>query len=162
MIRHRLPASAIEFFEPGAAGAPVVLDARSPRRALSRQPQATRHRSGLARAALLAVLLGAVIYAGLTAWAGWREVAECLTAFAWWTAAAAAALAAANYLVRFVRWDLYLRRLHIVVPRPRSFGIFLAGFALTATPGKMGEVLKSYLLREAYAVPIATSAPILI
>src|SRR5207248_2162695 len=59
-------------------------------------------------------------------------------------------------------WELYLRRLGVRIPLRDSFGIFLSGFSLTVTPGKIGEVLKSYLLREVHGVPMARTAPIVI
>ena len=43
-----------------------------------------------------------------------------------------------------------------------SLLLFLSGFALTVTPGKVGEVLKSYLLRESFGQPIARTAPIVL
>jgi uncharacterized membrane protein YbhN (UPF0104 family) len=103
-----------------------------------------------------------LLYAGLALWGGYRDVADRLGRFAWPAAAAALALASANYLVRFLKWEYYLRRLGVVVPRGRSLGIFLAGFSLTVTPGKVGEVLKSYLLRETSGVPMARTAPIVV
>src|SRR5207249_4789587 len=69
---------------------------------------------------------------------------------------------AINYLLRFLKWELYLRRLGVRIPLSDSFLIFLSGFSLTVTPGKVGEVLKSYLLREAHGVPMARTAPIVV
>jgi len=71
-------------------------------------------------------------------------------------------LAGLNYAVRFLKWQYYLRLLGIRVPAGESSLIFLSGFALTVSPGKIGEVLKSYLLRESHGVPIARSAPIVL
>jgi uncharacterized protein (TIRG00374 family) len=68
-------------------------------------------------------------------------------------------LASANYLVRFVRWQYYLRVLGLSVPAGESFLVFLGGFALTVTPGKLGEVLKAFLLRESRGIPAARTAP---
>jgi uncharacterized protein (TIRG00374 family) len=45
------------------------------------------------------------------------------------------------------------------LPLGDSLVVFLAGFSLTMTPGKVGEVLKSYLLRETHGVPMARTAP---
>lgn len=47
-----------------------------------------------------------------------------------------------TYLVRFWRWRWLLRRLGDRVPFSRGFCAYLAGFALTATPGKAGELLR--------------------
>lgn len=67
-----------------------------------------------------------------------------------------------NYGVRFFRWHVYLRRLGIDVPTRSSFRIFLAGFAMSISPGKLGEVVKSALLAEEFDVPFERSAPIVL
>ena len=47
--------------------------------------------------------------------------------------------------------------------RPRtSFVLWAIGFALIMTPGRVGELLKLVLLRKLTAVPLASSAPILV
>jgi glycosyltransferase 2 family protein len=48
------------------------------------------------------------------------------------------------------------------VPAGRSFTIFLAGLTGTITPAKLGEVLKSGLLRRSYGIPVARSAPVVL
>jgi uncharacterized membrane protein YbhN (UPF0104 family) len=71
-------------------------------------------------------------------------------------------LTAANYAIRFVRWELYLRRLGIAVPGAHSASIFVAGLTMTISPAKLGEVLKSALLRRSFEVPVRRSAPIVL
>ena len=116
----------------------------------------------LGRTLALAAAAGALFYVGFAAYSGFHKVMDALAHFAWATAAAALALAALNYLLRFLKWELYLRRLGVRIPLRDSFGIFLSGFSLTVTPGKVGEVLKSYLLREAHGIPMARTAPIVV
>ena len=119
-------------------------------------------KSSLARVLTLSVAGGAAIYVFLACWVGARDVGAELRAFAWTAALGALGLAALNYALRFLKWELYLRRLGVRIPIRDSIGIFLAGFSLTVTPGKVGEVLKAYLLREAHAVPMARTAPIVV
>jgi uncharacterized protein (TIRG00374 family) len=116
----------------------------------------------LGRALALAAAAGALFYIGFACWTGLPTVLASLRAFAWPAAAGALALAAINYVLRFWKWEVYLRRLGVRIPLVDSFWIFLSGFALTVTPGKVGEVLKSYLLREAHGVPMARTAPIVL
>jgi uncharacterized protein (TIRG00374 family) len=111
---------------------------------------------------LLGVAAGVAVYVGFSIWADARAVGAALAGFSWTAAALGLLLAAANYLVRFVRWELYLRLLGVRVPLAESFLIFLAGFSLTVTPGKLGEVLKAFLLRASRGVPAARTAPIVI
>lgn len=116
----------------------------------------------LGRSLALAAAAGALFYVGFAAYSGWHQVVGALDRFAWTAAAGALTLAAINYLLRFVKWELFLRRLGVRIPIWDSFGIFISGFSLTVTPGKVGEVLKSYLLREAHGVPMARTAPIVV
>lgn len=116
----------------------------------------------LARALMLSAALGAALYVAFAIWAGWIKVGERLENFAWWRAGVALGLASLNYLIRFVKWEYFLAHLGIRVERKRSLGIFLSGFALTVTPGKIGEVVKSYLLRASDGVAVARSAPIVV
>jgi uncharacterized protein (TIRG00374 family) len=109
------------------------------------------------------VVVGIAVYVGFTIWADVGQVGEALAAFRWRYAVLACILAAANYAVRFLRWQYYLRRVGVTTVRTRdSLQVFLAGFALTVTPGKLGEVVKAVLLRASHRIPMAKTAPIVI
>lgn len=45
-------------------------------------------------------------------------------------------------LIRFLRWHWLLRRVGHMVPLGRGLLAYLAGFAFTATPGKVGELVR--------------------
>jgi uncharacterized membrane protein YbhN (UPF0104 family) len=66
------------------------------------------------------------------------------------------ALPTFGFAVRFVRWDVYVRALGHMLPRARHARIYLAGFALTTTPGKLGENLRAVYLKG-HGVPVAHS-----
>lgn len=111
---------------------------------------------------ILGVAAGVAIYVGFSIWADARSVGRALADFHWHIALAALGLASLNYLVRFVRWHYYLKVLGLDVPVGHSLLVFLGGFSLTVTPGKLGEVVKALLLRESHAIPVARTAPIVI
>ena len=46
------------------------------------------------------------------------------------------------------------------IPKWESLLIYLSGFVLTVTPGKVGEVFKSYVLHKRHLVPVVRTAPI--
>lgn len=52
-----------------------------------------------------------------------------------------------NYLLRFYRWHGYLRRLGHFIPPSLHLAYYLSGFALTTTPGKAGEAIRSLYLK---------------
>ncbi len=69
-------------------------------------------------------------------------------------------LSLCNYFFRYLKWEYYLRILKINVSRPDSIKIFLSGLVMSVSPAKMGEVIKSLLLKDIYNEPITKTAPI--
>ena len=108
---------------------------------------------------VIAVVIGA---AAISVIGDVRKIGDRLAGFAWPAFVAALALALANYVLRFVRWQLYLRRQEVSVPITSSAIVFGAGLSLSITPAKLGELVKSYLLRELHDVPAPKTAPIVV
>ncbi len=109
------------------------------------------------------LVVGVAVYVGFSIWADVGRVGAALASFQWGYALLACLLAAANYGVRFLRWQYYLRKVGATNVSPRdSLQVFLAGFALTVTPGKLGEAVKAVLLRASHRIPMAKTAPIVI
>lgn len=113
---------------------------------------------------VIVVMLAAVaVYFVFALISGFRELGGRLAGFAWWTFLAALALAFGNYVLRFLKWEYYLRLLDIRgVKKGDSFLTFLSGFVLSVTPGKVGEVFKSLVLWQTYEIPGARTAPIVV
>ncbi len=108
------------------------------------------------------IALGVAFFAGVSIYTDLGKVGAELGRFRWWAFGAALALATLNYALRFVRWSAYLRSAQIDLSYGRSALVFLSGFALSITPGKLGELFKCYLIREYKQVPIARSAPLVV
>jgi uncharacterized protein (TIRG00374 family) len=114
-------------------------------------------RAGLPiRAVLWSVALAALGYLGLSLWAGWREVVAAVVEVGPWVVLGLLALSLSNYLLRFVRWGRYLDLLDAPVDWRINLNAYFAGFALTTSPGKLGETLRSVLLKP-HGVPAAAS-----
>ena len=108
---------------------------------------------------VIAVVIGG---AAVAAFGDVRKLADQLDGFYWPAFAGALGLALANYAIRLARWEAYLRRQEVVVPRRSSILVFGAGLSLSITPGKLGELVKSYLLRELHDIPVTRTAPIVV
>jgi uncharacterized protein (TIRG00374 family) len=72
------------------------------------------------------------------------------------------ALSLLNYLVRTWRWVALCAHLRIEIPPIRNSYYYLAGYALTATPGKAGEAIRLWWMRSAHEVPYLRSFPVMI
>ncbi|MCB9729518.1 MAG: flippase-like domain-containing protein [Deltaproteobacteria bacterium] len=118
--------------------------------------------SGLGRRVLVGLLAGLAVIIALMVWSDARKLADALSTFELPLLAPVLALSLTGYAFRALKWQAYLARLDIRVERTRSILCFLSGMVMSITPGKVGEVLKSFLLRESDGVPIARTAPIVI
>lgn len=66
-----------------------------------------------------------------------------------------------NYILRFVKWQYYLRRIGVTgLSRGTSALIFGSGFSMAMTPGKVGEFLKSLLIRARIGTPMTRTLPV--
>jgi uncharacterized protein (TIRG00374 family) len=118
---------------------------------------------GYVRRVLYVMLLAVAVYGAYAVYSGIGRLGESMLHFSWAAFAAACGLAFGNYVLRFLKWEFYLSRLGIEgVGKRDSFLTFLSGFVLTVTPGKVGEVFKSWVLFETHGVPMARTAPIVI
>jgi glycosyltransferase 2 family protein len=119
--------------------------------------------SSLGRKLLVGVLLGVLVYGVFVVMAGREKLGAAAADFRWMAFVTALGLSSSNYVLRFLKWEYYLKRLDIRgVPKFDSFLIFLSGFVLTVTPGKIGEVFKSAVLQETHGIELAKTAPIVI
>jgi uncharacterized protein (TIRG00374 family) len=112
---------------------------------------------------LISMLFGIVVFAGLLAYGDFKSVGDDLKAFRWELMPLILLVTLGNYLLRFVKWEYYLRQIGVTgLKRIDSFLIYFSGLGMTVTPGKIGEWLKSYLLKEIHGTPVTRSAPILL
>src|SRR6266849_3299755 len=70
------------------------------------------------------------------------------------------ALSLVNYGCRGIRWLFYTQRLALPVPRGRNLLFYVAGFALTTTPGKLGEALRLWLIERCHGYRYERLAPL--
>jgi uncharacterized protein (TIRG00374 family) len=110
----------------------------------------------------LGIGLGVAVYVGFLFIADGPQLLEALRGFPLRWVAVAMALSFTNYLVRFARWERYRALLGIRMSPVVSFRIYLAGLALTVTPGKMGEAFRSLLIRDEDGTHVSRSAPMVV
>lgn len=108
--------------------------------------------------------LGLIVVIGISFFSDLRAVGRDLGAFQWQLLPIILICTIINYVLRWLKWDFYLRQLQIGhgVSRGDSGLIFTSGLVMSVTPGKLGEVFKSYLLRRINQTPVTRSAPVVL
>ena len=119
--------------------------------------------TSLKRKLLLSLVFGLAVVLALVIYADLPKIAVSLGQFGWQYLPLILGLTLLNYGLRFVKWHLYLRLIGTgSLGAWESLLIFFSGLSMVMTPGKVGEWLKSYLLKETTGTPISTSAPIIV
>ncbi len=68
-----------------------------------------------------------------------------------------------NYTIRFFKWHYYLGQIGVKdFPLLESARLFVAGFPLAMTPGKVGEVLKGVWVNQKTGVPAARAVSVIV
>ncbi len=118
-----------------------------------------RYQRGIAFSVVLAaaIYLVLILYSG-----GFTDLLQALERFPWWGVPVAIGLASINWFIRFLKWERYRTLLGVRISLRQSLLIYFAGFALSVTPGKMGEAYKSLLIKRIDGSPISRTAPIVI
>ncbi|WP_226781818.1 lysylphosphatidylglycerol synthase transmembrane domain-containing protein [Oceaniglobus trochenteri] len=110
-------------------------------------PRARPTRDRLILAALVVLLL--VGLAGLAGGTGWSEISAQIARIEAWQIGALLGLSLLNYLFRALRWHVFARRLGLRTSIHRNILHFIGGFAMSVTPGRVGELVRMrWLYRE--------------
>jgi len=105
---------------------------------------------------LMGLVLGFVVVLALLLAGDITQVAGLLTTFRWELIPLILACTLFNYGLRFVKWHYYLGLIGAgSLSWQESVRLFIGGFPLAVTPGKVGEALKGVWLKEAASVPVA-------
>ncbi|WP_368187057.1 YbhN family protein [Aestuariibius sp. HNIBRBA575] len=128
------------------------------------QPAASEKNRRWRDIALLAVLFGFVL-AGLISLAlatGWEETKAQLMKLNMTQVVILFALSLVNYLFRGARWHLFARRLGLPTGLIQDLRHFLGGFAMSVTPGRVGELIRMRWLRRETGWPVERTAPLVL
>ena len=71
-------------------------------------------------------------------------------------------LVTASWCPVFIKWHFLLKNCEINIPLTRSITVFLSGLAFEITPGKLGALMKSQILKTSFNIPRTKTAPIVL
>jgi uncharacterized membrane protein YbhN (UPF0104 family) len=108
----------------------------------------------------LLLVLGVVATLYAVALLIWGDNAKTPLDVLWsWTGLQAAALCLLNYLLRGVRWRLWMAHYHRPFGWVEGLRLYLAGYAFTPTPGNIGEAVRGLMLARQ---PLGTAQSLVI
>jgi uncharacterized protein (TIRG00374 family) len=109
------------------------------------------------------LILGFIVILGLSLLGDIQKVSLIILQFRWEYFAVALGFTLLNYTLRFFKWHFYLSQIGIRnLPILESMRLFVAGFPLAVTPGKVGEVLKGIWLMRQTGVPVGRGVSVVV
>ncbi len=102
------------------------------------------------------------LYVLLAIFFGWENISREIKKFPSSSLFLLGGLSLINYLLRFWRWQIYLKALDCTIPFRKSLSLYFATYVMVITPGKIGEVFKAGILKERFAVPLSSGIPIIV
>jgi uncharacterized protein (TIRG00374 family) len=107
-------------------------------------------------------VLGVVLYVALAVYADYQALVGVLSGFPWRTFPLVLLLTLGNYTGRLVKWWWYLSLVGARVGFRDAARIFGVAMTMVLTPGKAGELLKSYMVKNVSGTPMQVTAPIVL
>jgi uncharacterized protein (TIRG00374 family) len=117
--------------------------------------------SKLKKKILLSLIIAGIVYLAFTIYADFQKVISAFGQFNLILLPILLVLSFLNYFTRYFKWDYYLSVIKVEINKLDSLSIFMSGLIMSITPGKVGELLKSYLVKEVTNVPVSRTAPVI-
>ncbi|WP_432447924.1 lysylphosphatidylglycerol synthase transmembrane domain-containing protein [Aliiroseovarius marinus] len=119
-----------------------------------------RLRDTLILLGLFTLVLAGLI--GLAAATGWEETKHQLMKLSWVQFSALLGLSLVNYLFRGLRWHIFARKLGLPTGLMQDLRHFLGGFAMSVTPGRVGELVRMRWLKRETGWAFERTAPLVL
>ncbi len=111
---------------------------------------------------LWSLLLALIVYMALILYGDWRQLSARLADFPWGWLPPAVGLTLVNFGVRLLKWHWYLRLINTPISFDQSARIYGVSFLMMMTPGKVGEFLRAFMVRNVSGVPVSVVAPVVL
>ena len=123
-------------------------------------PRATRLRNGAIMLGLLALMTVGLI--GAATATGWDDIRTQITKLSITQALVLLALSLVNYGFRGMRWHLFACHLGLGLSFKSNLRHFLGGFAMTVTPGRLGELVRMQWIKRETGWAFERTAPLVL
>jgi uncharacterized protein (TIRG00374 family) len=111
---------------------------------------------------LLVTAIAVAIVSSVSIGLAWQTSNHLATHLSVGAVAPVVAAATVSYALRMVRFHYFLSRSGVPLSLRGTMVVQAVGFALSVTPGHVGEVFKLHLIRERTGTPVVQTAPLLL
>ena len=110
---------------------------------------------------VISALLALLAFSTVGIWGDIFSAWDAIKGFSWWLIPLIAFFGFMNDMIKFLRWELYLKKMEIQIPLKQSLVIFISGLSMSATPGKVGMLIKSQMIKGLSGRSFLSSTPVI-
>lgn len=110
----------------------------------------------------LLLIFAVVVYVVMGVYADLGDLLTALESFDWRFIILLLGLTTLGYLIRFVRWDYFLRGVGVKLNIRDNLFVYISGLSMTITPAKAGEIWKGWLIRDINGENLSKTVPVVI
>ena len=122
--------------------------------------QARRGRDLWLTAALIGIVVASLV--GIAAATGWEEISRQLSRIGLVEILILLGLSLGNYVLRGLRWHVFARRLSLPISLADNLLHFAGGFAMSVTPGRLGELVRTRWIHRQTGQSFDKTAPLIL
>ncbi len=111
---------------------------------------------------LLITAAAVAVVSSISVWLAWHTAGDLLEHLSLLALTPIVAAALVSYSLRILRFHYFLWSSGVPIPFRGTLVVQVIGFALSMTPGQIGEIFKLHLIRERAGTPVAQTAPLLV
>jgi glycosyltransferase 2 family protein len=111
---------------------------------------------------LWSLIFAVAVYTAIVFLSDARQVGDAIASIRLYWVPLFLSLSLVNYFLRFLKWQYFLGKVSVKIPWKESLSIFVAGFSMTVSPGKLGELLKCYILKDRRNIPVSVTSPVVV
>jgi uncharacterized protein (TIRG00374 family) len=110
----------------------------------------------------LTILFAIAVYMIMGIYADFDKLSLTISYFQWHYAIIMIILTTIGYFIRYIKWDLFLKKAGVrLKPRDNLF-VFFSGLSMIVTPGKFGEIWKGWLIQDISGDELSRTIPVII
>jgi uncharacterized protein (TIRG00374 family) len=110
----------------------------------------------------LVLIFAIIVYVILGIYADFGNLLSALESFDWRYVILLLGLTTLSYLIRFVRWNFFLKGVGVNLNLKDNLFVYLSGLSMTITPAKAGEVWKGWLIKDINGDSLSKTVPVVI
>jgi len=116
----------------------------------------------LKRKFLFPLLFAFLVFVGLLFYSDISKLGQTFIRFKWYLLPLIITLTLLDDSLRFVKWNYFLNVIGVEMSTRDSASVFFGGLSMAITPGKVGELFKSFLIKQINGTKMSRTMPVVV